>query len=621
MKKILIKLSIIIIMIIWIISFSFAEGGTSTWAEAPSILWLISNLLNILWLPFAIIAGKLFTNDLVYWSFFSIDTMLFHIFQYSRTLANFIIWFVFVFWILWFFAWKVKNIFGLLWKIIVSSILVNMSWFILWALIDISTILIAVVWSLPMHMIWTSDTVPIEKIKYCSTLEINPSWVSKVSDAVKNLVICKKWSEKKMEASSFFSSMNDMTWPLIFIWTSILNIDKNREINSEQVSNNKSINKSSRIRNVLHIMIVLLFVIPIILLIIIWVIRIFWLWIYISFTPLLVLDYIFWSKYISSSNDNFKLSNVIWLIFQPVLIVLAMWISIIFLATIQTAFIWWTDDSQAKKDLWICNGKSLCLWDKTVVTMEWNLTQNFMEDAWWVFGYIVLSFLSIFLMWWLIKLAFQSTKISSAIANSTFSFVEESLKSVPIIPTSAWWVWVAAIQRTLWKRLLSKSFDIKATERANNLISKIDSAFNVGWNSIWLNTKTVWAKEIEESRNKFQTYHSYWNFIETIKKDTKNQKIIPGTDIYFKQVTKIFIDKLLRVDKQATEQWLMNLWFDKKKLWNLSMEELFANSNFRIFISSIIKKPEILSWATTNIQTISNDAKKINQTDLLYEEL
>jgi len=355
-KKLIIKIILISIMILWVISFSFAlnnvDANTLT-DNGPSFINRVTDLLNIVWLPFAVVAWKLFSNDLVYGSLLWIDSILWKVWSFSRMLANYTIWFIFIIWIFWYFIWKVKNIFSLLWKIVISSVLVNMSWFLLAVIIDLSTILLAAAGSLPMHLMWTSTTWPMQKIKYCSVIEIDPITIWKNVKEKRNITVCKEWSEKEINTEDFFSKMNSLTWPLIFIWTSILNIDKNWDISPWQIKNNDSIKKSAQIRRTLHTMIVLLFVVPIVLLVIIWIIRVFWLWIYIAFSPLLVLDYVFWWK-VAGKNKNFKIANVIWLIFQPVLVVMGMWISIIFLATVQTAFIWWDSTKETKKELWIC---------------------------------------------------------------------------------------------------------------------------------------------------------------------------------------------------------------------------------------------------------------------------
>ena len=615
MKKKIIKFILIALMIIWIISFSFANSATSPntiWWEDPSFISRIADLLNIIWLPFAVIAGKLFTNDLVYGSLFGIDSVLWKIWQFSRTIANYTIWFIFIIWIFGYFIWKVQNIFQILGKIVIASVLVNASWFLLAVIIDLSTILLVAGWSMPMHLIWTSATKPINKIKYCSVIEIDPTSAWRELKETRNITICKEGSEKEMDAENFFSKMNSLTWPLVFIWSSILNVDKDWRMDAGQINENNDTKKSSKIRAFLHTMIVFLFVIPIILLVIIWIIRVFWLRIYISFSPLLVLDYIFGWKYVSSKNKALKLSNVIWLIFQPALVVMAMWVSVIFLATVQTAFIGWDDENKAKEELWICKESSLCINKKPVVTMEWSLAKDFMEEVGWIFGYIILTILSFVLMWWMIKLAFHSTEITSSIADSTFKFAEEWLKAVPIIPTKAWWVWVWAIQQFLNNKLIKRSFDEKAAEQAERLTGAINTMFGVWWNSIWISMEKKYLDELIKASK------SWWQsslravlkkFLSEVKNNKKTQDVIPEMDMYFKNVIYNFMQHMTKSDPNNTKLALKIAWLNSKEIekftkWELSKNDLFRKPEFQTIITWLIKDPNLLSsWTIDHVFT------------------
>ena len=621
MKKI-IKTIIIVIWFVLIFTLAFAvtnTNGASANQDSFSIIWTIINLLNILWLPFAIIAGKLFSNDLVYGSAFHIDTMLFHIWQFSRTFANYIIWFIFLVHIFLFLAWKVKNIADTLIKITVSSILVNASWFILWAIIDLSTILLVTVGSLPMHLMWTSATAPIQKVKYCSKISIDSEKIWQNTDGFKSLIICDKWAEKQIDSENFFKKMNNMTWPLIFIWTTILNIDKNWWINSKMVNSNSNIKKSNGIRNMLHFLVIAIFVIPIFILVIVGIVRVFWLWIYIWFSPLLILDYIFGSKYISSSNKNLKLSNVIWLIFQPVLVVMALWIAVIFLATVQTAFIWWSDfEKKAKKDLWICEKtpNSMCIWDKVAVTIKWNMMEEFMKEVWGSFWYLVLTILSFLAMWWLVKIAFHSTEITSSIADSTFKFVEEGMKVVPFIPTPAGITWIWAVNMLLNKKLLRRWFDVKAREQADKLVWSIDKFFGIWWNSIWPTIKSKYLDDLlKESRGGFNSlYSEFRKQIKELKK--KYPDAIPDQDIYFKEYITEFIKIAAWKDKSVITMLnnkmqvkLKGKPINSNNINQLTADILFSNHQFRLFVEWILEKTDLISQNAMGIwsRNISSD--------------
>jgi hypothetical protein len=45
------------------------------------------NILNLIWLPLAILAGKLFTNDFVYGTFMHMDVVLWKIWNFSKNVS------------------------------------------------------------------------------------------------------------------------------------------------------------------------------------------------------------------------------------------------------------------------------------------------------------------------------------------------------------------------------------------------------------------------------------------------------------------------------------------------------------------------------------------------------
>lgn len=598
-----------ILFIILMISFSYWLGDASTATNTVSssndfsFLTSLIDLFNIIWLPFAVIAWKLFTNTMAYGANFHLDAVLFKIWQFSRTLANYIIGFILIIWIFGIFVWKTKNILSLLWKITIASVLVNASWFLMEVLLDISTILLIAMGSLPMHIMWSSSTWPTQKIQYCSNIEISPKTILENKNGYKNITVCNKWDIKKMDADEFFAKMNDMSWPLIFIWTSILNVDKNWWISSQYINENSNVKKSMSIKVVLHMLIVLLFVVPIILLVIIWIVRLFWLWIYIWFSPLIVLDHIFGWKSLWTKTQ-FKISNIIGLIFQPVIVVMAMWISIIFLSAVQTSFIWEKQD-EIKKSLWIClEWKSLCIHKKPVVTVKWNLFENFMDEVGGLFGYIIITILTFALLWWLLKLAFHSTEITSSIADRTFKFAEEWMKTIPIVPIWKWQaVWIWAIKRAFDSRLLKRWFATQTSEQAAKITDWLAEKVWVGESSLWPNIVRTYEDYFAKDMKFWgivntSAYSHFAKFIEDIK--TNKWDIIPNQNTDFKRITKLFLEAAFpgkSFGEIAHRLW----WLDKKKA---TIDDLFNNARFATFLTNVIKDPNILKWNTSTMDVI-----------------
>lgn len=127
--------------------------------DFANILQSILKIVYVLLRPFLWIAGLAMDNSLVYGEVFHLDKALWQFWQIARTLANFIIWFVFV-----------RNVFKYIFdiksgkadtssvtkiitKLLVSSVGVNMSRWIMEVLISLSTILTVSVGWLPLNLV------------------------------------------------------------------------------------------------------------------------------------------------------------------------------------------------------------------------------------------------------------------------------------------------------------------------------------------------------------------------------------------------------------------------------------------------------------------------------------
>lgn len=140
-----------------------------------SVINMVSQIVYIFIWPLLVIAWTALDNTLVYGKFLNLDAALWDIWNIMKNIANFALWFVFVFAIVKnlfkssFWDWNpmqdaVKVVKGTL----ISGVLVQMSWFILGTLIDLSTILIYAVWGLPLSMLWSYNAdaanVPIMEL-------------------------------------------------------------------------------------------------------------------------------------------------------------------------------------------------------------------------------------------------------------------------------------------------------------------------------------------------------------------------------------------------------------------------------------------------------------------------
>jgi len=573
--------------IFFLLNFSFASSDISSKVD---IIWSITNLLNLIWLPFAIIAWKLYTNDLVYGTIFQMDAILWQVWTVMKTFANFIIWFILIWAIFGIFIWKTKNILSVLWKITIASILVNMSWFIIWIVLDLSTILLVDVGSFPLSIIWKISSQATEKVNYCETLSINKEWIANYS----KIFTCKKKKEKKIE--DFMKDTNKLSWPLIYIWESILKFNDITGISTAKEKWDGT--KIMSIQFLVKTLMILLFVVPIILLIIIWIIRLFWLWIYIMFSPLIFLDQVFWWKALTQ-HKALQIKNMIWLIFQPVLVVFAMWIIVIFLATLQTALISNLKSKgkdPAKKALWICkDNNSLCINGNTgaILTVKWDLMNKTIKDSWWFLWYLISMIMSSILLWSLLKFAFTSNEITGSIATWIYNFAEESIKAVPILPIWKKWTSIWAMEMAIHKWILKSWFDTKSSEQADKLLDKI---YKLTWTNLTdLKTTDIatWENKIKEAKSIPWLYKTYWEFINHIRENNKD--LVPANAKNFQQVVADFINAIWKYNTNIYTTLSLK---DKNNKNNKNITEaakMFEVDKFRQFVSGSIKHPEIFN--------------------------
>lgn len=119
----------------------------------------------ILW-PLIMLSGLALDNTMVYGEIFHMDAPLRQFWNLCKNFANFGLWFMILYEI-------IKSVLTLAWaskpmdtikKAAIAGILIQMSWFIVAALIDVSTIATYAVWGMPMSIMTTDATMKNMKI-------------------------------------------------------------------------------------------------------------------------------------------------------------------------------------------------------------------------------------------------------------------------------------------------------------------------------------------------------------------------------------------------------------------------------------------------------------------------
>ena len=143
-------------------------------ASLDTFMQAISNIAFALLWPLIALAWLAMDNTMIYGSFMGLDVSLWNIWQLVRTFANYTLWFLLLAWILWYnLSWQdsMKGIKlpDLLKKILIASVLIQASWFMMMVLVDLSTVLTYSVWWLPYSILndktlWSWDDAKMFKM-------------------------------------------------------------------------------------------------------------------------------------------------------------------------------------------------------------------------------------------------------------------------------------------------------------------------------------------------------------------------------------------------------------------------------------------------------------------------
>ncbi len=440
-----------------------AGSGTNWWQSwwwyknAAEFVDSVIKILSWAWVVPAMVAGKLMNNDFVYGSLFHLDTYLWKMWNMMRSFANYTLAFLFIVAILkTFFKWEPMSVVkDLMPKILFSAVLIQASWFLLWAMIDLSTVLTAAVAAIPAKMIkeWDYKTTLSAMIKKI------PEECSYNEGANRNGLPFSNCSEKKIDATKEVEDViapnyKSLNWPLIFLGYAVMKFHDYNFINSTQDSS-----KSLSITTCIEFIIILMFVLPIIILAIVNVLRVFYIRLWAVFSPFIVVFNVFgWDKNggkmmseIKSKHSKiFDIKNVVGFVFQPVAVVWTLSVAFILILGLTNVFyqLWSKSNDEVKKFIEIknaeWNGGTISVGGDDRVTIKWSIVKNAWEILGWWLGYLILALFTIVLMWWVLRVWFHTTEITRWFADSAFNFTRWLVMAAPILP---WWVAMWSLKR------------------------------------------------------------------------------------------------------------------------------------------------------------------------------
>ncbi len=559
----------------WSIDKVYADKEESGWKATPDqwesnqneknfveFLETINKAMYIALWPLLAVAWASMNNDLVYGKVFHLDTALWWFWQMMRNFSNYAIWFIFIATILMYF-FKLKDdeskIKAFLPKLLIWWVLVQASWFLMWALVDLSTIMTYAFGALPLKVIAWSDlgnspvlmpkveidlwdgqqlsgkvlnvttydagggkNYPACEYKDWKFKRMKSSWSTDwtyteycvyTHPAFGTAILVKEWSSKEevdkdskaKEKSDFILkgswalTLQDlikkwkwMIWVMYTLYTSLLNMASLNVSSSNQSTN------SAWFEFMIKVFVAFALIVPLFAFAIVLVIRIVVMWLFIWFSPIIVLANVFDMKWLKGSwkmADNTNISSVLGMIFLPVVAVFAMSISLIFM----TALINWPKKTVSGTDsAWVAgalgfkieessNNKScvsiVWIWNKICITSpKTNVSASVFFN---MISWLIVNMFGIALMRTVVFTALKSAKVTAWVVDKIEKFATWMAKSVPIFPVAGG-VSVWALEQTAWYiRNLPDKFQSENFSRT--LQPKLQNLFDSqkGWWSWW----------------------------------------------------------------------------------------------------------------------------------------
>ena len=320
-----------------------------------------------------------------------------------------------------------------------------------------------------------------------------------------------------------------------------------------------------------------------------------------------------------SPKQAFAFSNILWLIFQPLMVIGALSVAVIFLSWVKAILI--DKKENDLKKIWVCkidaNWWTFCLKDKEVVEIVWNLwIESKVQSSVW---YIIISILVIFMMWSLIKVSFKFSQMISWVAEWMYKFSEDLIKAAPVFPVPWWWkVGVGALKKAVEERVIERWFETKQAKQADKITSWINEKLRL-WTDITISDKTELLERFKSSMSlpwKFEV------FKELIKRWVDRWIIIVQSE-HFKDVA---YEMLKELDKTGSFKWKLKT---KDKKWNFIDKNTYFQDTTKPWVHLIwALANEYKDWKTLpsdvtsfeNIQWILKKHQDVNVNQLIKKD-
>lgn len=509
--------------------FIWLSWASDAWSQKmddlAQVTHFIVSFLSRWWALLANIAGKLMSNDIIYWSFMNLDVFIRKTRNIMKNFANYTLWFLFLYMIIQSIIQKdsatdiIKK--KIVW-FVVAGVLIQASRFLFAAVIDIATISVTTISSIPSQIL-QSDIWLQRKLAQLNAeawVSIPSTWTIKTwrqltFDPNKKLQTNQQYItikeiplQQEITQENYLDmilpSYNTISWPLLFFGTSIFKFQDYSIPNPETSDSRKRLMEFW-----LNLIIILIYSIAMLGLIIINFFRIFFLRIAIIFSPFII---IISTNIIDKSKVEFlkgvSIGKIFSLIFKPVIFMAYISIMMIFVIWVKAILVpmsWWDvnlNDEVIINSKQTINASDIKSYDSSIKS-NWifefsvNWAKNSLAD-------LIVAAFTLFLMRFLLKAALSTWSGVKFIDDKVKSMTDSAQRiawQMPIVPI-AWWIWVNSVVWPGW--LISEIKGSISSNMDKENLEKLQKAFPELYGNNWINY------ELEKAAKSSDT-NAFWD--------------------------------------------------------------------------------------------------------------
>ncbi len=578
---------------------SFAQDNGFS-QEVFDLLDMIISFISWAWVIPATIAGKLMTNDFIYGQAFYLDRYLWKMWTFMRTMALFMLWFLLLVDILraYFKQEGQSAIIGAIRKVAIAGIMIPMTWWLMAVIIDISVVATATVSSLPLQVMQQQRNSLSYSITIPKKIEIDSSW------KINQQLLASKDNYQPLSLEAIMPQADSIAWPFIFMGAALLKLQESNYV-PQELKDRKKLSLAS----IIKVVILFSFALPLFVLMIVNMMRVFYIRLWIVFSPFLVLDYVYkWP--LQQKIEYFKLSNMFGLIFQPVVIVGLLSLGMILVIGISDILLWGQEYQKWSLEQLqvVCGNDSTCIIGPKVlaeITVKGELFQHLGSTVWGIVGEIILIIFVVFLLRALVKAGFETSKLTKWVADGIYKFAGGMMANAQVLPGISWSTldkagsWLAGAAK--W------AMEKKSATQSTNLTKPLESLFGIS--HIWMSDlNKQQLKEVLDNRTLTNTHRTeaFWNKLRTIlgEKEMKwnDRELRASLEEWLK---KWGFDELQRVksDLFTPAQWT-EYRADPTKIWSNPIAHKFFD---RMLKGGVDANFDDLVRATSGLDSINNE--------------